>query len=196
MLLSLCCALARKEARNALPLLFHLFIFSLPSSILSVCLPVVLIVWMPFPFLSIYLYISLFIYLCQYLSMFLVRPRTLTTLRRSPSSLLFTISLSLSICLFIQLITIFVSVFVFICPSVLSIYLQTISKCLSRLGRDFNNAAEEPVFSETHSLDLATVVSSLSGPKRPHDRYLCRAKKVLRGVIAARGAYRNNGRTK
>ena len=191
MLFLLCCALARKEARNALRLLFHLFIFSLPSSILSVCLPVVLIAFS----ISFYLFIYISVYLLM-LSMFLVRPRTLTTLRRSPSSLLFTISLSLSICLFIQLITIFVSVFVFICPSVLSIYLQTISKCLSRLGRDFNNAAEEPVFSETHSLDLATVVSSLSGPKRPHDRYLCRAKKVLRGVIAARGAYRNNGRTK
>merc|ERR1719383_1559555 len=36
--------------------------------------------------------------------------------------------------------------------------------------RDFSSESEDPVFSETHSLDLGTVVSSLSGPKRPHDR--------------------------
>jgi len=36
--------------------------------------------------------------------------------------------------------------------------------------RDFNNESQDPVFSEMHQLDLATVVPSLSGPKRPHDR--------------------------
>lgn len=36
--------------------------------------------------------------------------------------------------------------------------------------RDFDNEAEDPFFSETHHLDLGSVVPSLSGPKRPHDR--------------------------
>lgn len=36
--------------------------------------------------------------------------------------------------------------------------------------RDYNNASQDPIFSETVTLDLATVVSSVSGPKRPHDR--------------------------
>jgi len=44
-------------------------------------------------------------------------------------------------------------------------YLQAVG-----MLRDFSCVAEDPVFSETHSLDLGTVVSSLSGPKRPHDR--------------------------
>ncbi|GFR10001.1 cytoplasmic aconitate hydratase [Trichonephila clavata] len=36
--------------------------------------------------------------------------------------------------------------------------------------RDYKNADQDPVFSETVTLDLGTVVSSVSGPKRPHDR--------------------------
>jgi len=36
--------------------------------------------------------------------------------------------------------------------------------------RDFNNESEDPMFSEEYHLDLSTVVPSLSGPKRPHDR--------------------------
>ena len=36
--------------------------------------------------------------------------------------------------------------------------------------RDFNDSTQDPVFSETYELDLATVVPSLSGPKRPQDR--------------------------
>ncbi|CAL1283362.1 unnamed protein product [Larinioides sclopetarius] len=36
--------------------------------------------------------------------------------------------------------------------------------------RDYKNSDQDPVFSETVTLDLATVVSSVSGPKRPHDR--------------------------
>ncbi|GLG97421.1 Cytoplasmic aconitate hydratase-like protein isoform x2 [Gryllus bimaculatus] len=36
--------------------------------------------------------------------------------------------------------------------------------------RDFNNPEQDPVFSQVVTLDLATVVSSVSGPKRPHDR--------------------------
>lgn len=44
-------------------------------------------------------------------------------------------------------------------------YLKTV-----RLFRDFRNAGQDPIFSEVVELDLSTVVSSISGPKRPHDR--------------------------
>lgn len=40
----------------------------------------------------------------------------------------------------------------------------------SGMLRDYLNVNQDPVFSETVTLDLATVVSSVSGPKRPHDR--------------------------
>lgn len=36
--------------------------------------------------------------------------------------------------------------------------------------RDYSQPGQDPVFSETVTLDLATVVSSVSGPKRPNDR--------------------------
>jgi len=36
--------------------------------------------------------------------------------------------------------------------------------------RDFRNTSEDPTFSEVVELDLSSVVPSLSGPKRPHDR--------------------------
>lgn len=36
--------------------------------------------------------------------------------------------------------------------------------------RNYENPSEDPVFSEVVELDLGTVVPSLSGPKRPHDR--------------------------
>ncbi|XP_043267575.1 cytoplasmic aconitate hydratase-like isoform X2 [Venturia canescens] len=39
-----------------------------------------------------------------------------------------------------------------------------------KMLRDYNNPAQDPIFSETVTLDLSTVVSSVSGPKRPHDR--------------------------
>ena len=40
----------------------------------------------------------------------------------------------------------------------------------SGMFRDYLLESEDPVFSETVELDLSTVVPSLSGPKRPHDR--------------------------
>eukprot|EP00274_Cyanoptyche_gloeocystis_P008405 CAMPEP_0196659328 /NCGR_PEP_ID=MMETSP1086-20130531/34369_1 /TAXON_ID=77921 /ORGANISM="Cyanoptyche gloeocystis , Strain SAG4.97" /LENGTH=894 /DNA_ID=CAMNT_0041993261 /DNA_START=46 /DNA_END=2730 /DNA_ORIENTATION=- len=40
----------------------------------------------------------------------------------------------------------------------------------NHLLRDYSNAAQDPVFSSTLHLDLATVVPCLAGPKRPHDR--------------------------
>ncbi|XP_013133424.1 PREDICTED: cytoplasmic aconitate hydratase-like isoform X2 [Papilio polytes] len=36
--------------------------------------------------------------------------------------------------------------------------------------RDYTNSNEDPIFSEVVELDLATVVTSVSGPKRPQDR--------------------------
>lgn len=38
------------------------------------------------------------------------------------------------------------------------------------LFRDYSLASDDPVFTEVIHLDLSTVVSSVSGPKRPHDR--------------------------
>ncbi|MGH3745523.1 MAG: aconitate hydratase AcnA, partial [Mycobacteriales bacterium] len=49
----------------------------------------------------------------------------------------------------------------------------------------WHDAAHEPVFSETLELDLATVVPSLAGPKRPQDRVpLDRAKPMFRTALA------------
>jgi len=50
--------------------------------------------------------------------------------------------------------------------------IKRIQAYLTRVGmlRDFSNTSEDPVFSEVHELDLSSVVPSLSGPKRPHDR--------------------------
>lgn len=39
-----------------------------------------------------------------------------------------------------------------------------------KLFRDYSDASQDPVYSQVFTLDLATVVSSVSGPKRPHDR--------------------------
>lgn len=38
------------------------------------------------------------------------------------------------------------------------------------LFRNYNDESQDPIFTETVTLDLGTVVSSVSGPKRPHDR--------------------------
>ncbi|XP_011871581.1 PREDICTED: cytoplasmic aconitate hydratase-like isoform X3 [Vollenhovia emeryi] len=39
-----------------------------------------------------------------------------------------------------------------------------------RMLRNYDDPSQDPVFSEVVTLDLNTVVSSVSGPKRPHDR--------------------------
>lgn len=44
--------------------------------------------------------------------------------------------------------------------------------------RNYDNPAQDPVFSEVVTLDLGTVVSSVSGPKRPHDRVSVTDMKV------------------
>ena len=36
--------------------------------------------------------------------------------------------------------------------------------------RDYTDPAQDPTYSEVIELDLGSVVPSLSGPKRPHDR--------------------------
>lgn len=36
--------------------------------------------------------------------------------------------------------------------------------------RNYTDSAQDPAFSQIVELDLSTVVPSLSGPKRPHDR--------------------------
>ncbi len=49
----------------------------------------------------------------------------------------------------------------------------------------WHDPAAEPVFSETLELDLATIVPSLAGPKRPQDRVaLTEAKEAFRGALA------------
>ncbi|RUS84407.1 hypothetical protein EGW08_007791 [Elysia chlorotica] len=40
----------------------------------------------------------------------------------------------------------------------------------NNMFRDYNDASQDPVFSEVVELDLSTVVPCCSGPKRPHDR--------------------------
>ncbi len=50
----------------------------------------------------------------------------------------------------------------------------------------WHDPGAEPLFSETISLDLATVVPSLAGPKRPQDRVaLSEAKQSFRGALGA-----------
>jgi aconitate hydratase len=50
--------------------------------------------------------------------------------------------------------------------------LAIVEQYLKAVGmfRDFGNASQDPHFSEIVELDLSTVVSCCSGPKRPHDR--------------------------
>lgn len=40
----------------------------------------------------------------------------------------------------------------------------------TRQLRDYSDDSQDPKFSQTITLDLSTVVTSVSGPKRPHDR--------------------------
>ncbi|XP_078577373.1 cytoplasmic aconitate hydratase-like isoform X2 [Branchiostoma floridae x Branchiostoma japonicum] len=49
------------------------------------------------------------------------------------------------------------------------VYIEAYLKACN-MYRDFNNTDQDPNFSQIVELDLATVVPSVSGPKRPHDR--------------------------
>ena len=40
----------------------------------------------------------------------------------------------------------------------------------TRQMRNYGDELQDPKFTQTITLDLATVVTSVSGPKRPHDR--------------------------
>lgn len=50
--------------------------------------------------------------------------------------------------------------------------INIISEYLRASGmlRNYEDPTQDPIFSRVVSLDLTTVVSSVSGPKRPHDR--------------------------
>lgn len=47
-----------------------------------------------------------------------------------------------------------------------------------KMLRDFSDSSQDPVFTQTVTLDLATVVSCVSGPKRPHDKVTVADMKV------------------
>lgn len=49
-------------------------------------------------------------------------------------------------------------------------YVRSYLQRMRLYREDFADASADPVFSKTLELDLSTVVPSLSGPKRPHDR--------------------------
>ncbi|CAD1479119.1 unnamed protein product, partial [Heterotrigona itama] len=51
-------------------------------------------------------------------------------------------------------------------------HINIIEKYLTavRMLRNYDDESQDPVFSEIVTLDLGTIVSSVSGPKRPHDR--------------------------
>lgn len=41
---------------------------------------------------------------------------------------------------------------------------------LTKMLRNFSDEKQDPVFTQVVTLDLETVVSCVSGPKRPHDK--------------------------
>ncbi|CAB0040917.1 unnamed protein product, partial [Trichogramma brassicae] len=51
-------------------------------------------------------------------------------------------------------------------------HIERIEKYLRavKLIKNYDDPSQDPIFSEVVTLDLATVVSSVSGPKRPHER--------------------------
>ena len=54
-------------------------------------------------------------------------------------------------------------------PEAKVVYVEAYLKAAG-MFRNFNDTTQDPAFSEIVELDLATVVPSLSGPKRPQDR--------------------------
>lgn len=49
-------------------------------------------------------------------------------------------------------------------------YVEQYLRSVKMFRSDFNDSSEDPVFSQVIELDLAEIVPSVSGPKRPHDR--------------------------
>lgn len=54
-------------------------------------------------------------------------------------------------------------------PQLIS-YVEKYLKTVKMFRSDFNDASEDPEFTQVLELDLSTVTPSVSGPKRPHDR--------------------------
>lgn len=48
----------------------------------------------------------------------------------------------------------------------------------TRLLRNYADPSQDPLYSQVIELDLGTVVSSVSGPKRPHDRVAVTEMKI------------------
>ncbi|CAH2064727.1 unnamed protein product, partial [Iphiclides podalirius] len=62
--------------------------------------------------------------------------------------------------------------------------------------RDYTNTDQDPVFSEVVELDLATVVTSVSGPKRPQDRVSVSVmKKDFRDCLVNKVGFKGYGLT-
>jgi len=64
------------------------------------------------------------------------------------------------------------NIYFFFIPGRSEEHIDKIEKYLKsvRMLRNYDDSSQDPIFSEVVTLDLNTVVSSVSGPKRPHDR--------------------------
>ncbi|XP_014208189.1 cytoplasmic aconitate hydratase [Copidosoma floridanum] len=63
-----------------------------------------------------------------------------------------------------------------------------------RMIRNYDDESQDPVFSEVVTLDLATVVSSVSGPKRPHDRVsVVDMKKDFNSCLTSKVGFKGYG---
>ncbi|XP_041983551.1 cytoplasmic aconitate hydratase-like isoform X2 [Aricia agestis] len=62
--------------------------------------------------------------------------------------------------------------------------------------RDYDNPAQDPIFSEVVELDLSTVVTSVSGPKRPQDRVaVADMKKDFQDCLTNKVGFKGYGLT-
>ncbi|XP_013872919.1 cytoplasmic aconitate hydratase [Austrofundulus limnaeus] len=71
--------------------------------------------------------------------------------------------------------------------------LSYITKYLKAVGmfRDYNDAAQDPDFTQIVELDLSSVVPCCSGPKRPHDRIpVCDMKKDFEMCLGAKQGFK------
>ncbi|CAG7710414.1 unnamed protein product [Allacma fusca] len=72
-------------------------------------------------------------------------------------------------------------------------YIEAYLKAVG-LFRNYQNQNEDPVFSEVVELDLGTVTSSMSGPKRPHDRVaVVDMKKDFRECLSNKIGFKGYG---
>jgi aconitate hydratase len=71
-------------------------------------------------------------------------------------------------------------------------HIERIEKYLKavRMIRNYDNSNQDPIFSEVVTLNLETVVSSVSGPKRPHDRVaVVDMKKDFNSCLTSKVSY-------